>query len=207
MAMSLFDPTTIQVYEDNAESYSSRIVGQSYLHALDRFCSKMPRNARVLDLGCGAGWAAEYMQKRGLDIYALDASPKLAAIASRKISRPAAVLRFDELVDVGQYDGVFACNVLTHVPKAGVPQLLNRIAQSLRENGVLYACFATGDGEMRDPIGRYYGLYTADELLGMFEQQPSLKFSSMRTQSVINEFGEPQILFGIFASKKSHVIN
>lgn len=205
--MAFFDPGTLDVYEINAQAYAARSVSKNNWNSLRFFSAKLPQGACVLDLGCGSGWAAEDMQKRGFDVHALDASPSLAAMASRKIARPAMQKRFDEIEQVDQFDGVFACNALPHVPKRGIAHVLNKIARSMRENGVLYACFASGSGEMQDSIGRYYALYEPDELLSMFEQQPSLQFSSMRTESGTDEFGAPQILFGILARKKSNRVN
>ncbi len=200
--MTFFDPQTIQIYDDNAQPYSGRSVDTGNWNALQRFIAKMPPKGRVLDLGCGAGWAAEEMQRRGLDVHALDASPQLAAIASQKLSRPAAVSRFHEMSEVDKYDGVFACNVMPHVPRAGLMEVLNKIALSLRDKGILYACFASGAGEIRDSLGRYYALYTVDELLAIFGKQPHLKFSSMRTQTMIDDLGNTQILFGMLAQKQ-----
>jgi 2-polyprenyl-3-methyl-5-hydroxy-6-metoxy-1,4-benzoquinol methylase len=205
--MTLYDAQTIEIYESNAQAYAARTIAPNYLNSLKLFKSKLSNGGRVLDLGCGAGWAAESLYKGGCDVSALDAAPSLAAIASSKIRNPALVMRYDELNETAAYDGVFACNALHHVPKAGLPIILNKIGQSLRERGVFYACFASGSGEIRDAANRFYSLYQADELLAVFEQQPALQFASMRTESSIDELGTHQILLGILARRKPVSLN
>ncbi|MDX2263977.1 MAG: methyltransferase domain-containing protein [Hyphomicrobiales bacterium] len=198
-----FDATTIAVYDAYANEYAARPVPKSSWNALKFFCAKLAPGARVLDLGCGAGWASEEMQRRGFDVHSLDASSKLAALASPKLRRPVMVKTFDAVGSDMQFDGVFACHALPHVPKDKVPTILSIIASAMRENAVLYACFPSGDGDMRDRLGRYYAMYQAEEVLALFERQPSLKFSSLRTESIEDDFGSPQILFGVFARKTS----
>ena len=64
-------------------------------------------------------------------------------------------MRFEELDEVDRYDGVFACASLLHVPKEELPGVIERVRQSVKTRGVLYASFKYGDfsGE-RD--GRYF---------------------------------------------------
>jgi len=59
---------------------------------------------RVLDIGCGAGRHALYLQRRGLDVLGIDVSPLAVAVCRRRGLRHARVL---SIGDVGPSLGTF----------------------------------------------------------------------------------------------------
>jgi SAM-dependent methyltransferase len=52
---------------------------------------------RVLDVGCGAGRHALYLQKKGFDVTGIDASPLAIKICKLRGLRKARILRFDDI--------------------------------------------------------------------------------------------------------------
>lgn len=123
---------------------------------LEAFLSALPAGARILELGCGNGMDAEWMLARGFDVDATDGTPELVAEARTRIGARARVLRFDALDARADYDGVWACASLLHVPAAQLSEILDRIHAALRPRGVFVASFKGGTGEGRDGMGRYY---------------------------------------------------
>jgi hypothetical protein len=77
------------------------------------------------------------------------------ALASAHIGEPVLHLRFSEVAFDGEFDGVWACASLLHLPKAELPDALQRLGRSLKPRGALYASFKYGtfEGE-RD--GRHF---------------------------------------------------
>ena len=71
---AIADRQTLDVYSKEAASYATRDRKERADGFLDPFIAMMPAGAVVLDLGCGAGWAASVMQERGFDVHALDAT-------------------------------------------------------------------------------------------------------------------------------------
>jgi SAM-dependent methyltransferase len=60
---------------------------------------------RVLDIGCGAGRHALYLQKKGLDVLGTDASPLAIRVCRRQGLKHTAVLGIDELTPrLGRFD-------------------------------------------------------------------------------------------------------
>ena len=49
-----------------------------------------------------------------------------------------------------------------------MPSLLARLARALKPDGLLLATFKSGQGEVRDKIGRFYAYYDLDELQRLF---------------------------------------
>jgi SAM-dependent methyltransferase len=172
--MPIADPQTLSIYAQEAAKYAVRDRKERADGFLDPFIAMMPPGAVVLDLGCGAGWAGAVMQERGLDVYALDASPEMAALAQQRLRRPVRVASFESVDEVDTYDGIWASGALLHVPKAEMPALLARLARSLKPGGLLLATFKAGEGEARDKLGRFYSYYTLAELERLFGAVPQI---------------------------------
>ena len=158
------DDATLRFYADNAATYAQHRTGPSGA-VLDTFLAALPTGARILELGCGNGMDARYMLAEGFDVDATDGTPELVAEARKLVGDRARVLRFEELDSVAEYDGVWACASLLHVPAATLPDILARVHRALRPGGIFVASFKAGSGEGRDGMGRYYN-YPTSEALG-----------------------------------------
>lgn len=96
---------------------------------------------RVLDLGCGGGFMAEALARRGARVIGLD--PALPAVAAGQVHRRAAGLEVAYLVGRGEalplaaaaLDAVVCVDVLEHVDD--LPRLLSEVARVLRPGGLL----------------------------------------------------------------------
>ena len=162
--MTIADRQTLDVYAKEAGAYAERDKPERIGGFLEPFMAALPTGATVLDLGCGAGWAAALMEARGFDVHALDASPEFAALASPKLKRPVRVASFESIDEIAAYDAIWASASLLHVRKSDLPAIMARLARALKPDGQLLATFKAGEGESRDKRGRYYSYYSLDEL-------------------------------------------
>lgn len=162
------DDDTLRFYAENATTYVQRQRRAPSDH-LTAFVAALAVGASVLELGSGGGDDAGFMLSRGLDVQASDASPELAAQASRHIGRAVRVMRFDELDAVALYDGVWASASLLHAPDAELATNLAQIHRAIRPGGLFVASFKAGNGEGRDQFGRYYNYPSAQTLLAHYQ--------------------------------------
>jgi 2-polyprenyl-6-hydroxyphenyl methylase/3-demethylubiquinone-9 3-methyltransferase len=106
-----------------------------------RAAELMPGRAglRLLDVGCGAGLAAEALARRGFDVVGIDAAP--SAIAAARAHAAAASVPVDYRVgDAGDlagetFDVVTALEVIEHVPDQ--PGFVATLAGLVRPGGLL----------------------------------------------------------------------
>lgn len=94
---------------------------------------------RVLDVGCGAGLAAEWLARRGARVTGLDAAG--AALEAARAHAEAEGLAIDyrqgtpESLAEGGFDAALALEVIEHVPPAARPGFLAALARAVRPGG------------------------------------------------------------------------
>lgn len=141
--------STLRYYEENAERFFNETVGVDLSDIRKRFLARLHRQADILDAGCGSGRDALVFSKLGHRVTAFDASPAIAALASRHLGQPVQVLRFEDVDYEDAFDGVWACASLLHVPGASLPDVIGPLARALRVGGTIYMSFKEGAGERR----------------------------------------------------------
>ena len=152
---------TIRYYDENAEVFVAGTENADMRECRERFLHYLKPRQKVLDTGCGSGRDVIAFRDAGYEMDAFDASAEVCRIASEKTGIEVRQLRFEEVEDEEQYDGIWACASLLHVNPADLPDVMRRLYKLLKPEGVLYASFKYGSGE-REKDGRYFYDLTED---------------------------------------------
>jgi SAM-dependent methyltransferase len=97
--------------------------------------------APVLDLGCGRGEFLALLRDEGIEAYGVDIDPDMADYARGEgldVVHEGAVEHLERLED-GSLGGIFAAQVVEHLPAPTLVRLLELAAAKLRPGGVLVA--------------------------------------------------------------------
>ena len=165
--------TTLEYYQKNADLFVEGTVSADMHDAQMRFLRMLPPHAYILDFGCGSGRDAKAFLDQGYQVDAVDGSPELCCMASELIGKPVKQMLFDDLSVSNQYDGIWACASILHLPRRKLVDVLPKISNALKTDGVLYASFKYGSYEgMRD--GRYFTDFTEESLGNLMDEVPSL---------------------------------
>ena len=78
-----FDAAAAGYHQSNADN---PILRHMRTRAMDAIAARVPRGARVLDLGCGPGADAETLARTGRFVTAIDASPAMVAETERRLA-------------------------------------------------------------------------------------------------------------------------
>jgi len=164
---------TLEYYQKNADLFVEGTVSVDMHDAQMRFLRMLPPHAYILDFGCGSGRDAKAFLDQGYQVDAVDGSPELCCMASELIGKPVKQMLFDDLSVSNQYDGIWACASILHLPRRDLVDVLPKISNALKTGGVLYASFKYGSYEgMRD--GRYFTDFTEESMGNLMDEVPSL---------------------------------
>jgi len=123
------------------------------LTALEDLAVLLPREAAVLDLGCGAGVpVTRWLADRGFAVTGVDVSARQLDLARTYV--PEATFIKADMTEVsfapGSLDAVVAFHSIIHVPRTEHPALLGRIHRWLKPEGTFLATMTLTDYEGRD---------------------------------------------------------
>jgi len=167
-------PNTLTYYTENADSFIAGTLAADMTATADRFLAHLPAGASILDFGCGSGRDSRCFLDKGYQVNATDGSPELSRRAAEFLGQPVRCLLFRDLTDDDQYDGIWACASILHVPKAELPDVFRRMIRALHETGFLYVSFKYGafEGERN---GRYFTDFDEPSFAEFASQFPELK--------------------------------
>ena len=142
-------------YRQHAQRFYDETVNVDMSALYQPFVTCLPPGACILDAGCGSGRDAKAFSEMGFVVDAFDASAELVALARRLTGKPVEQKRFQDVVAVGKYDGIWCCASLLHVSEAELPEVIAKLAAALKPGGVWYLSFKYGSGE-REKEGRRF---------------------------------------------------
>ncbi|MEA3430918.1 MAG: methyltransferase domain-containing protein [Nanoarchaeota archaeon] len=135
------------VYDKIAKQYAEAFSESS--EYIDKFLVLLPKNAKVLDLGCGAGIDAGYMTSKGFEVIGIDLSKEMLRLAKQKF--PKIDFRQQDSRDIdfhaNTFEGILAACSLIHITKKDVPALLKKLYQILKKDGTIYVGLQEGKSE------------------------------------------------------------
>jgi len=141
------DKKTIEYYNNNADKFVSDTLNCEFNQMQDKFLSYLSANSNILDLGCGSGRDSKYFIEKGYNIIAIDGSQELCKVAEKLINKPVICKDFREIDYNNEFDGIWACASLLHLPKDDIADIINQCIKALKQNGILYCSFKYGDFE------------------------------------------------------------
>ena len=140
---------TIESYEQCAAEYAratSPRPGSDDRYALERFIEALPTSARVLEIGSGPGWDADWLESHGAVVRRTDATEAFVAMQR---NRGASADLLDVVTDElgGPYAGAIALYVFQHIDRPQLAGVLAKISRAISDRGVLMFSLRDGKGE------------------------------------------------------------
>ena len=136
----LYRNSGLEIYEKSHYSHGEHI---TEVEQILRWYRR--RKARVLDIGCSGGLHALEFSKRGFPVTGMDIEPSAIKLAKKRASSGNQKAKFlvldigkDELPCAEKFDFIYSIgNVLSHVKKDHIFEVLKKICDCLDEKGIL----------------------------------------------------------------------
>ena len=174
-----YEKETLEFYDQIVNDFVSGTSSADMSVEHGWFTAGLPEGALILDFGCGSGRDTKAFLDAGYRVEAADGSEEMCRVASAYTGIPVKRMFFEELDAENQYDGIWACASLLHLPAGKLPDVLRKIERALKPGGVLYASFRYGtfEGMLN---GRYFTYFTEETLREVFRAVPGLQIFDIR---------------------------
>ncbi len=196
---------TIEYYESNAADFIKSTIDMDVSELYWQFEELITPGGRILDLGCGSGRDSKYFSGKGYDVVALDPSPRMCAQTKALVNIPVYELKAEEMQFSNEFDGVWACASLLHVPRDMQENVLHRIADALKDEGILYASWKYGTQD-REVEGRRFFDMNESLLCEMMSRLSEFHMIKKWTTKDIRSDLQTQIWLNVLLKKRDRVI-
>jgi len=144
-------------YDKIAKEYQADRYVFDNREELKIFVSLLPKNAMVLDVGCGAGVpVAKILIESGFEVTGIDFSKGMLKLARENV--PKAKLIKEDIATLGftkdSFDGLVAFYSIIHVPREKHRALFQSFYRVLKPNGVMLISMGSDEWEA---VEEYYG--------------------------------------------------
>lgn len=167
---------TIEYYNQNAQSFVDGTLNVDMGSLYVPFVELLPKQALILDAGCGSGRDTKAFLEMGFQVEAIDASEEMVKHATSYTGIDVQHKTFQEVVELEKYDAIWACASLLHVPKNELPAVFTALTTSLKAGGVWYFSFKYGDQE-RVKDGRCFTDMNEASVEALLTQIPALEIT------------------------------
>ncbi|MEX2245570.1 MAG: class I SAM-dependent methyltransferase [Dehalococcoidia bacterium] len=161
--------------------------------ALTPLLARLPRGARVLDLGCGGGVPIARRLAEQCDVVGADISRSQIALARKNV--PAGQFVLADMTHLsfarGSFDAAVSFYAIFHTPRTEHEAILRRIHEWLRPGGYVLATLAMRDDP--DYTEEFFGVemyWSNFEISHYRELLPSIGFEMLDDQVISHGYAE-----------------
>ncbi len=127
-------------YNQIAQDYYSNRDINKFSSELESFSKLIPKDAHVLDVGCGAGIpTAKFLSEKGIKVTGIDISETMLKLARQNVPQAEFIkmdankLEFSENL----FDGIISVYTLFHIPRKNHLDIFKQFYRVLKPEGIL----------------------------------------------------------------------
>lgn len=168
---------TIDYYNKFADEFTEATLHVDMESLYQPFLAELPECAYILDVGCGSGRDTLAFKNKGCKVDAIDYSVELVERATLLTGIQVKLQSFYEIDKHEVYDGVWACASLLHCERDRLGEVVGKLVNALKPNGVLYMSFKYGDSDQEKDGRAFTDLNEeqAEALRGQFDHVEQIK--------------------------------
>ncbi|SHK74186.1 class I SAM-dependent methyltransferase [Desulforamulus aeronauticus] len=204
---------TMKAYNKSAKGFENKFMNLDlYKEKLGSFCRLLKSGSKILDLGCGPGNVAKYLfeSNQGFTVVGIDLSEEMIKLARQNVPHDSVMFKVGDIreleMEENKYDAVVASFCIVHLDNDETINLLKKVVQMLKKNGMLYLSCMEGKKSGFETTsfsngGYIYFNYYSEEFLGQILQESGLKILQLLRQDYPEEDGSITTDMFLFACK------
>lgn len=140
---------TIAIFDKYAEQYAELTFSNILQYELNRFISFLPKNARIIDIGCGSGRDVQYFMDYGFQVVGIDASTNMINEAKKRVPNGEfEIMRFESLnFSEESFDAAWVLDAIPFLEKKSVENFLSSFYSILKKDAIVFISARQGVGE------------------------------------------------------------
>ncbi len=170
--------STIAYYDDQAEEFIRSTFDVDMADLYRPFLEHIPQGGRILDAGCGSGRDSLAFLRLGYEVVSIDACERMVEATRSVTGGVVQQMNFESADFEREFDGIWACASLLHVPRQDLGAVLVVLGKALKSDGILYVSFKHGNFE-RTENGRYFNDLDEVALRSLFDSDPRLEIVNL----------------------------
>ena len=140
----------VDTYEKIAGKYAEQYFDDMVdVPCIEKFLTRLPKQAKILDVGSGPGQFAKHMIETGFEVIGVDFSKEMVTIAKEKVPTGNFLhmdMRHLDFPD-NSFDGVFSAYSLIHIPSEEIQATLQGFYRVLKVGGYVEIAVQKGDAD------------------------------------------------------------
>ncbi len=165
---------TVEYYNNNAAVYIEDTLHADVSQLYEIFESLIAPGSRILDIGCGSGRDSQHFIRNGFNVVAIDPSSVMCSYAKSFAGVPVLEMKAEDIHFSEEFDAVWACASLLHVPRQKQRDTLKKICNALKPGGVFYCSWKYGEADHTEK-GRRFTDLTEVSLRSILTEIPLLR--------------------------------
>lgn len=193
--------SSIPYYNTNSKNFIEATFTADMFLFYDEFTQLLPKNASILDIGCGSGRDSLWFINHGYKVMAHDGAEEMVKHCQLLIGASVIHATFEEFWTESKFDGLWACASLLHVPREELVSLVNKYATFLKDKGVFFMSFKLREVD-HEKDGRIFTNFTEKSIEKLIEQCKGLTIVKVIKSVDVREGREDEEWLSVIVTKE-----